>query len=199
MNAAIIAAGLALGAVLLFVGRRQGRVERGRPAAGQPLGAAAPAPAVEEPAPVPVAVPPLPVENPDIRSPAPLLEARGPGRLGVPGEDSDRVFHQPPDPAAFSEQKLLVVGDGDVAVEAALSLLSRGNEVALVCRGREFVGLKPDNEASIRAAAAAGRLNLHFSSEVRCFATNEAVLFFDDSAGRGELRLPIDRTFVLGA
>jgi len=117
----------------------------------------------------------------------------------VPGEDSDRVEHKLPDPAAYSDQKLLVVGGGDAAVGAALSLLSRGNEVALVCFGRDFAGLKSNTEVAVRAAVAAGRLSVHFSSDVRRFEAGEVVLSFDGPAGRGELRLPVDRSFVIGA
>jgi len=200
MNPAILAAGLGVFAVLLFVELRQVLVERSRPVAAQPRREAPPPPAVAEPV-----LPPAPVpERSTERADAPALTPRrayggAPGRLGVPGEESDLVLHRRPGPEEFSDQKLLVVGAGDAAVETALGLLSRGNTVALASCGRDFVGLKPNNDVAIRAAVAAGRVTLHFSSEVRRFAPGEAVLSFDGPAGRGEFSLSVDRSFVLGA
>lgn len=202
MNPAIVAAGLGVCAVLLFVELRQVLVERQRSPVVQPQPRryVDPMVAVDEPAPVPAAVEVRLAER--APEPAPVAapkRARLPGRLGVPGEDSDRVLHGLPDPAAYSGQRLLVVGGGDAAVEAALGLLSRGNQVALVCFGPDFIGLKANTEVAVRAAVAAGRLAVHFSSDVRRFEEGEAVLSFDGPAGRGELRLPVDHSFVIGA
>ena len=201
MNPAIAAAGLALAVMLLFVGRRHGRVERARPIPSQPRRYADPMTFVEDPVPVPVVAAAALVPESSPR-PAPVPASRRtrvPGRLGVPGEDSDRVHHGLPDPTAFSDQKLLVVGGGDAAVEAAMSLLSRGNDVALVCFGPDFAGLKANTEVAVRAAVAAGRIRVHFSSDVRRFEEGGVVLSFDGPAGRGEIQLPIDRSFVIGA
>jgi hypothetical protein len=203
MNPAIAASGLALLVMLLFVGRRHGRAERATSVPSHPRTYVDPMVAAEEPAPAPAAAEAAPVDAPSAPvlapAPAPRRAPRVPGRLGVPGEDSDRVLHKRPDPAAYSEQKLLVVGGGDAAVETALSLLSRGNTVALVCFGPDFAGLKANTEVAVRAAVAARRLSVHFSSDVRRFEEGEVVLSFDGPAGRGELRLPVDRSFVIGA
>ena len=126
------------------------------------------------------------------------LGRRGtPRRLGVPGEESDRVFYQLLDAATYTGQKLLIVGGGDSAVEAALGLARQpGNEVTLSYRKPDFFRLKPRNESRLKEAAAAGSLKLLVPSEVRRFERGEAVLSFDGPGGRGELRLPVDWAFV---
>lgn len=122
------------------------------------------------------------------------LGRRGtPRRLGVPGEDSGRVFYQLLDAATYTGQRLLVVGGGDSAVEAALALARQpGNRVALSYRKPEFFRLKPRNESRIKEAAAASALELLLPSEVRRFEPGAAVL---DCAGT-ERRLETDWTFV---
>ena len=72
-------------------------------------------------------------------------------RLGVPGEDSGKVFNRLHDPKDFAGARVLVVGGGDSAVEAAVALASCGARVTLACRGEELVRPKPGNLAALRA------------------------------------------------
>jgi NosR/NirI family transcriptional regulator, nitrous oxide reductase regulator len=58
-----------------------------------------------------------------------------PGRLGIPGEQLDHVFHRLYDPADFAGQRVVVVGGGQTAAEAAIALAESGAEVTLVHRG----------------------------------------------------------------
>lgn len=126
------------------------------------------------------------------------LGRRGtPRRLGVPGEDSDRVFYQLLDAASYRGQKILVVGGGDSAVEAAMGLARQpGNEVTLSYRKPEFFRLKPRNEERLKASVAEGRLRLLLPSEVLRFESGAAVLACGDAAARVERRVPVDWTFV---
>jgi thioredoxin reductase len=126
------------------------------------------------------------------------LGRRGtPRRLGVPGEDSDRVFYQLLDAATYTGQKILVVGGGDSAVEAAMGLASQpGNQVTISYRKPEFFRLKPRNESRLKEAVAEGRLKLLLPSEVTRFEPGAAVLACGDAAARAEKRLETDWTFV---
>jgi thioredoxin reductase len=126
------------------------------------------------------------------------LGRRGtPRRLGVPGEESDRIFYQLLDASTYTGQKILVVGGGDSAIEAAMGLAHQpGNTVTLSYRKPDFFRLKPRNEARLKAAVAEGRLKLLLPSEVLRFAAGEAVLSFEGPSGRGEHSLPVDWTFV---
>jgi thioredoxin reductase/Pyruvate/2-oxoacid:ferredoxin oxidoreductase delta subunit len=126
------------------------------------------------------------------------LGRRGaPRRLGVPGEDSDRVFYQLLDAATYTGQRILVVGGGDSAVEAAMGLARQpGNRVVLSYRKPEFFRLKPRNEERLKASVAEGRVELALPSEVVRFEPGAAVLARGEGAARAETRLPVDWTFV---
>ena len=70
-------------------------------------------------------------------------------RMNIPGEELDKVSNRLHDPAAMSGQKVLVVGGGDSAVEAAVAMaeLNETDEalVTLAYRGAELSRPKPEN------------------------------------------------------
>ena len=75
-------------------------------------------------------------------------------RLGVPGEDLDKVANRLHDPQDFSGQQVLVVGGGDSALEAAIALGGCGAHVTLSYRGKEFSRPKPENVERLEALRA---------------------------------------------
>lgn len=66
-------------------------------------------------------------------------------RLGVPGEDRDKVLNRLHDPNDYAARKVLVVGGGDSAVEAAIALVEAGAEVTLSHRSRDLTRPKAEN------------------------------------------------------
>src|SRR5687768_1938646 len=72
-------------------------------------------------------------------------------RLGVPGEDSDKVYNRLYDPKDFAQKQALVVGGGDSALETAIALASAGAHVTLCYRRKEFSRPKPENVEKLRA------------------------------------------------
>jgi len=66
-------------------------------------------------------------------------------KLGVPGEDSGKVFNRLHDPQEFAGQDVLVVGGGDSALETAIALAQCGAAVTLSYRKSEFARPKPEN------------------------------------------------------
>ncbi|HEX6882993.1 MAG TPA: NAD(P)-binding domain-containing protein [Planctomycetota bacterium] len=96
------------------------------------------------------------------------LGRRGtPRRLGVPGEELPKVLYALLDAEGHRDQRLLVVGGGDSAVEAALALAEQpGNEVTLSYRQPAFSRLKARNEERIEQARAEGRVRVLFESQV---------------------------------
>ncbi len=68
------------------------------------------------------------------------LGRRGtPRRLDVPGEATEKVYYRLLEPERFTDVRVLVVGGGSAAVEAALALAEReGVEVTLCHRRAEF-------------------------------------------------------------
>jgi len=66
-------------------------------------------------------------------------------KLGVPGEDRDKVFNRLHDPSDFDDRDVLVVGGGDSALETAIAIAQCGGRVTLSYRKPEFSRPKPEN------------------------------------------------------
>ena len=75
-------------------------------------------------------------------------------KLGVPGEALDKVYNRLHDPKEFAGQRVLVVGGGDSAMEAAIALVACGAHVTLSYRKAEFSRPKPDNVEKLRELSA---------------------------------------------
>jgi thioredoxin reductase len=90
-----------------------------------------------------------------------------PRKLGVAGEDLPKVMYQLVDAESYTGQKILVVGGGDSAVEAAIGLArQRGNRVTLSYRREKLVRIKRKNEERIEALFAKKMVEPAFGSEV---------------------------------
>jgi thioredoxin reductase len=126
------------------------------------------------------------------------LGRRGtPRRLGVPGEESEKVLYQLVDAASYTGRHILVVGGGDSAVEAAIALAEQaGNVVTLSYRNAGFTRVKPRNEETVRRAAAEGRVSLAFSSKVDRIESGSVVLAPTDGAAGKPVALRNDHVFV---
>ena len=108
-----------------------------------------------------------------------------PRELGVPGEDSSAVHYRLYNPKAHTGRKVVVVGGGNSAVEAAIALAER-SDVTLSYRGAELHRITRENA---RRLAASG-VSLRLGTRVAEFRPGECLL---DS---GEA-LPCDESFVL--
>jgi thioredoxin reductase (NADPH) len=116
-----------------------------------------------------------------------------PRKLGVPGEESDKVFYDIVEMEEFAGMHCLVVGGGDSAVESALGLANQeGATVTLSYRGESFDRVKERNRQKLDAAVAAGKVALLLRSQVREIRESQAVL---DWEGRPHL-LPNDVVIV---
>lgn len=90
-----------------------------------------------------------------------------PRKLGVPGEEHEKVVYRLIEPEQYSGQSVLVVGGGDSALEAACSLAEQpGTRVVLSYRNRAFSRAKPKNRQRVEAAAARRGLHLALGSKV---------------------------------
>jgi len=119
-----------------------------------------------------------------------------PRKLGVPGEDLERVYHRLYSPGHYHDEDILVVGGGNSAIEAALTLAER-NRVTLSYRGAEFSRVFKDNERQIREAAAAGRVQVIFNSQVKKFSAKTYTLEVQEGGGKATRELSYDHAFVL--
>jgi NosR/NirI family nitrous oxide reductase transcriptional regulator len=110
-------------------------------------------------------------------------------RLGVPGEDLEKVSNRLHDPRDFAGQDVLVVGGGDSALETAIALGGAGARVTLSYRKLELSRPKPENvenlEALVRDPAADVGVEEPSSERV----TTAAGPFAGKGAGTGSVRL----------
>jgi cation diffusion facilitator CzcD-associated flavoprotein CzcO len=74
-------------------------------------------------------------------------------KLGVPGEELDKVYNRLHDPQEFAGKCVLVVGGGDSALETAIATARAGANVVLSYRKPEFSRPKPDNVDAIKQLA----------------------------------------------
>ncbi len=118
-----------------------------------------------------------------------------PRRLGVPGEDSPAVVYALPEPDSFAGERVLVVGGGDSAIEAALALSEQpGTSVWVSYRGDAFSRVKEANRRRIAEAEAGGGVNVLRSTVVRRIESGRVV--YTDFAGVDHA-LGVDRIVVL--
>ncbi len=116
-----------------------------------------------------------------------------PRRLDVPGEETSKVVYKLSDAAEYRGKRVLVVGGGDSALEAALSIAEeRGTTVHLSYRSAAFGRAKPKNRERIAAAADAGRVTLLLSTEVARIEPERVEL----TGESGPIELPNDAVLV---
>jgi thioredoxin reductase (NADPH) len=87
--------------------------------------------------------------------------------LGVPGEDLAKVKHFYDEPHPYLDQKVLVVGAANSAIDVALETWRKGSEVTLVHRGPEVGSrvkywVRPDIDNRIKE----GSIKAYFNSQV---------------------------------
>ena len=116
-----------------------------------------------------------------------------PRKLGVPGEELPKVVYRLIDPEQYRGQRVLVVGGGDSALEAAISIAAEdGTTVSISYRSEAFNRAKPKNREKVEAAVAAGRLTLYMKSNVRSITEDSVILDHDGK----DVTLPNDAVIV---
>jgi len=119
-----------------------------------------------------------------------------PRTLGVEisGHAESRVFYHLADARTFEGQRVVVVGLGDVAMEAAVALASQpGTHVTLVHRGEGFTRGKSRNVSEVQALAARKKIELRWSTEVASIGDAEVAL----RRGENVEKARFDAIFVL--
>jgi thioredoxin reductase/Pyruvate/2-oxoacid:ferredoxin oxidoreductase delta subunit len=127
------------------------------------------------------------------------LGRRGsPAKLGVPGEELPKVAYALTDANAYQGRRVLVVGGGESAAEAALALAEQpGNVVTLSYRKDAFFRVKQRTEERLRERAASGRVRILFSSRVLAIRDGAVDLSIAENGRESSWSLPNDETFVL--
>lgn len=100
-----------------------------------------------------------------------------PRKLGVKGEDLPKVMYRLIEADHYIHKKLLVVGGGDSAVEAAMGLAHQvGNTVTLSYRQAGFSRIKERNAQRIQEAMRKGKLSVIFNSNPVEFSPGSVTL-----------------------
>ncbi|MGF1451452.1 MAG: NAD(P)-binding domain-containing protein [Opitutales bacterium] len=116
-------------------------------------------------------------------------------KLNVPGENLEFVSVRLIDAAEFTGKRILVVGGGDSALEAAISLAESGADVVLSYRREAFQRPKPDNIERLTQLADEGRIDLRMATQVQEINEDHSVtLCGADGCDREE---NFDNVFIL--
>jgi len=108
-----------------------------------------------------------------------------PRQLGVPGEELPKVAYRLIDAEQYREQRVLIVGGGDSALEAATSIAAEpGTTVTLSYRSGSFSRAKQKNREKVDAAVAAGRLQVLFNSNVKEIHSDSVDIAVGDKTGK---------------
>jgi thioredoxin reductase (NADPH) len=114
--------------------------------------------------------------------------------IGIPGEDTDKVFHYYREPHPYYDSDVVVIGGKNSAAEAALDLWRHGARVTLVYRGSQMhhhvkYWVRPDVENRIKA----GEIAAYFNSTVLEIGPDYVVLLTPS----GSRRLKNDFVFAM--
>tara|TARA_R110001599_G_scaffold353442_1_gene592245 strand:- start:20859 stop:23285 length:2427 start_codon:yes stop_codon:yes gene_type:complete len=124
-----------------------------------------------------------------------------PRQLGVDGENPETVQYTLVDASEFKDEKIVVVGAGDAAIENAIALSSQ-NEVTIVNRRDEFARAKDGNLQLIRDAIKSGKITCIYNANAKCISKedNESPFIFTLKTPDGPLDLSCHRIIArLGA
>jgi thioredoxin reductase/ferredoxin len=122
-----------------------------------------------------------------------LGRAGEPRKLGVKGEDLPKVMYRLIEADHYINKKILVIGGGDSAVEAAMGLASQaGNQVTLSYRSERFSRIKERNTKRIEDFMKSGKLKVLFNSNPVDFKPESVVI---DVAGQVQ-EMPNDFVWI---
>lgn len=100
-----------------------------------------------------------------------------PRKLGVKGEDLSKVMYRLIEADHYINKRILVVGGGDSAVEAAMGLAHQvGNKVTLSYRQPQFSRIKERNSTRIADCMKSGKVEVVFSSNPVEFKEESVIL-----------------------
>jgi len=106
-----------------------------------------------------------------------LGKAGEPRKLGVKGEDLPKVMYRLIEADHYINKKILVIGGGDSAVEAAMGLASQtGNKVTLSYRSERFSRIKERNTKRIEDFIKSGKMIVLFNSSPVEFTEQSVIL-----------------------
>src|SRR5579885_1390227 len=111
-----------------------------------------------------------------------LGRSGNPRKLGIKGEDLPKVMYRLIETDHYINKRILIVGGGDSAVEAAMGLANqKGNSVTLSYRREAFGRIKDRNAQRIQEYMRSKRVEVLFNSSPTEFRSDKAVLQINGS------------------
>ena len=102
-----------------------------------------------------------------------------PRKLGIPGEEKEKVAYRLLEPELIHDQDVLIVGGGDSAIESALLLADEKNNVSVSYRSDSFARLKPRNLEKITEAISTNKIRVFYNSNVKEIKDKSVILISD--------------------
>ncbi len=100
-----------------------------------------------------------------------------PRKLGVPGEELEKVAYRLIDPRQYAGKRVLIVGGGDSALEAAIQLAEESSaDVSISYRRPEFARCRPLNKQKMDALLRSGRVTAFMSTELVAIGADSVTL-----------------------
>jgi putative YpdA family bacillithiol system oxidoreductase len=122
-----------------------------------------------------------------------LGRAGEPRKLGVKGEELPKVMYRLIEADHYINKRILVIGGGDSAVEAAMGLANqKGNQVTLSYRSERFSRIKERNAKRIEECMKSGKVKVLFNSNPLEFKPESVIL---DIAGTTQ-EMPNDFVWI---
>lgn len=122
-----------------------------------------------------------------------LGKTGSPRKLGVRGEELPKVMYRLIEADHYVNKKIMVIGGGDSAVEAAMGLaFQAGNTVTLSYRQASFSRIKDRNAQRLNECVRKGKLKVIYNSNPIEFTKDEVIL---DVAGAKQ-RIPNDYVWI---
>lgn len=120
-----------------------------------------------------------------------------PRKLDVPGEELPKVTYSLVDAQSYEGRRILVVGGGDSALEAAIGLAEQqDNDVTISYRKSAFFRVKPKNERRLGNMVQKGKIRLVLDSAVESITPEHVVLKLTRDGDEKRAKLANDDVFI---
>ncbi len=102
-------------------------------------------------------------------------------KLNVPGEGMDKVSNRLIDAGEHAGQKVMVVGGGDSAIEAAIALAEAGAQLTLSYRKQAFSRAKPENIERLAELESDGKVKLLMGTNLQEINEDHVIVCGEDN------------------